>query len=408
MPPLRTLSCLSIAALSLSILVVRAEADWPQWRGTNRDAHAPDGKWPTSLGEEHLQLSWRKELGPSYSGPIVVGDRVFTTETRGEKTEVASAYDRNTGEKLWELEWPGAMQVPFFAASNGSWIRATPACDGQTLSVVGMLDVLVAIDVESGEELWRVDFPAELSVEPPQFGAASSPLLHEGSLYAQMGHSIVKVDAQTGKTIWRIADKSGDAFSSPWIGSVAGEQLLVVQAREELLGIAPDSGQVRWSQPIQAYRGMNIMTPTVYEDQFFTSAHSGRSQLWQVTEGADPTLDERWSNSAQAYMSSPVVVGDYLYMHLKNERLQCVDLRTGEEAWRSRPEGKYQSLVVVGGNVLALRSDGELILFRATPEAFEVLDRRKVANDETWAHLAVCDGKIFVRELNALAVYDWK
>ena len=69
--------------------------------------------------------------------------------------------------------------------------------------------------------------------------------------------------------------------------------------------------------------------------------------------------------------------------------------------------GKYQSMVVLGDRILSLDERGELILFRATPDKFDVIDTRKISEAETWAHVAVCRGQIFVRELNALAAYDW-
>lgn len=91
-----------VAGLAAVLLASPSAADWPQWRGPTRDGHAAAEAWPESLGGDRLKLAWRVELGPSYSGPIVVGDRVFTTETRDDKTEVSSAYDRKTGERLWE------------------------------------------------------------------------------------------------------------------------------------------------------------------------------------------------------------------------------------------------------------------------------------------------------------------
>ena len=115
-----------------------AESAWPQWRGPNRDGQFTGPVWPEKLGTNHLQRTWRVELGPSYSGPIVSGDRVFTTESKEKKFEVVTAFDRKTGKELWRAQWEGAMTVPFFAKSNGDWIRATPACDGESLFVAGM------------------------------------------------------------------------------------------------------------------------------------------------------------------------------------------------------------------------------------------------------------------------------
>src|SRR5690242_2306614 len=110
---------------------------WPQWRGPTRDGQCTGPAWPDWLSKETLQEVWRVPLWPSYSGPVVAEELVFTTETRNKETEAVSALDRKTGKQPWRVEWKGAMTVPFFAASNGSWIRSTPAYDGERLYVAG-------------------------------------------------------------------------------------------------------------------------------------------------------------------------------------------------------------------------------------------------------------------------------
>ncbi|MCC7420764.1 MAG: PQQ-binding-like beta-propeller repeat protein, partial [Planctomycetaceae bacterium] len=162
---------------------------------------------------------WRVELAPSYSGPVVSETAVFVTGTADKKTEVVMALDRKSGKELWRAEWPGAMSVPFFAASNGSWIRATPALDGDNLFVAGMRDVLAALDARTGKEQWRVDFVSEFNSPLPTFGFVSSPLVDGDWLYVQAGASVCKLEKATGKVVWRtLKDKGGmmaSAFSSP-------------------------------------------------------------------------------------------------------------------------------------------------------------------------------------------------
>ena len=107
-------------------------------------------------------------------------------------------------------------------------------------------------------------------------------------------------------------------------------------------------------------------------------------------------------------MSSPVVVADHIYLHLRNQRIVCINLETGEEAWRTTPFGKYQSMAVLDDKILALDESGELLLFSANPNEFDLIDRRRVAENDTWGHIAVSKNQIFIRRLDGLAVYTWK
>ena len=88
-------------------------------------------------------------------------DGTTVTETSG-GDEIVRALDRKTGRELWRTEWPGSLSVPFFAKTNGDWIRSTPACDGESLYVAGIRDVLVCLDVATGAVRWRIDFPKEV------------------------------------------------------------------------------------------------------------------------------------------------------------------------------------------------------------------------------------------------------
>ncbi len=391
---------------------VTAHAEWPQWRGPTRDGADPGPTWPESIGEDRLKQAWRVELGPSYSGPIVADGKVFTTATVDKQTEHVYAYDVATGERLWEASWQGAMEVPFFAARNGSWIRATPVYSDGLLYVAGIRDVLVCLDAADGSERWRVDLAEKYGVGVPMFGCASSPIVHGDGVFIQAAGGFCKLSKQTGEVAWRVAvdhdDPSDGAFSSPAFTEIAGRPQMLVQTRSDLKGIDPETGAEFFSQPIEAFRGMNILTPTVFGDAVFTSAHSGKSQLWRLTAAASGVeVDEAWEDKAKAYMSSPVVVDGHAYMHLQNQRITCLDLEKGEETWRSKPYSKYQSMVTQGDRILALDSEGELLLLKADPAEFTLLERRRVSEDECWAYLAVSGGKVFVRELNALAVYDW-
>jgi outer membrane protein assembly factor BamB len=106
-------------------------------------------------------------------------------------------------------------------------------------------------------------------------------------------------------------------------------------------------------------------------------------------------------------MSSPIVIDGHLYMHLGNQRLECIDLASGESRWRSESFGKYWSLVYQDDKILALDEAGMLYLIRANPEAFDLLDSLEVSKQQTWGHLAVDGDQIFVRELEGISAFGW-
>lgn len=402
---------LSVWILFLLLNLAQAaeeQSGWMQWRGPHRDGRVAGQAWPQDFGK--LQTVWEVELGPSYSGPIVLGDRVFVTETKESKFEVVKALDRLTGKVLWETQWEGSMSVPFFAKANGDWIRATPATDGERLYVAGMRDLLVCLDVATGKTIWKVDFVERFSSPLPAFGFVSSPLLIDDAVYVQAGGGFVKLNKLTGETIWRTLDDGGgmwgSAFSSPVFVSLNNTAQLVVQSRTDLAGVTPD-GNVLWKKPIPAFRGMNILTPTVIGNSIFVSSYGGKSLMLQAQAAESTwTLGEQWNNNTQAYMSSPVVIDGHIYLHLRNKRFTCIDQNSGETKWTTEPFGDYWSMTCNGDKILALDSRGELLLIQANPAQFQLLAQQKVAED-SWAHLAVVDNELLVRDLKKLKLLRW-
>jgi outer membrane protein assembly factor BamB len=401
-------------AVLLCLFPPLAVAEWSQWRGDNRDGSVAGKDWPETLDETALKQLWRVEMGPGYSGPLVTEKMVITTETEDRQYELVRCLDRATGEEIWRARWEGAMNVPFFAKKNGDWIRATPALANGRLFVAGMKDVLVCLDVESGKEIWRRDFMEELGTPVPAFGFVSSPLPDGDALYIQAAGGVMKISQETGKTLWHEwkdgGGMSGSAFSSPVIAVLAGKRQLVVQAREKLGGLDLETGKVLWEQPVTAFRGMNILTPTVFNDGVFTTSYGGKGLMFGIgEENGQWKVTQRWTADVEGYMGSPVVLDGKAWLHLRNRRATCVDLADGKVTWTSDDRfGEYWSIVTNGKRLLALDQTGELLLIDPSdPASPKILSRRPVGS-ESWAHVVVDKGQIIVRELKAVTVYDWK
>ena len=201
----------------------------------------------------------------------------------------------------------------------------------------------------------------------------------------------------------------GSAFSSPVLATLAGRRQLIVQTREHLAGLDPADGAELWSQKVEAFRGMNILTPVWQDDFLFTSTYGGKTMVFRVSQTDGKfAVTPVWSHKAQGYMSTPVVVNGVAYHHLKSQRAMAIEVATGKELWTSSESfGKYWSLVAQKDNLLALDQNGWLFLLKANPEKLEITDRIKISEQETWAHLAVSGDQLFIRELKALVAYRW-
>lgn len=405
---------LRIFSLMLAALTTQAFAEdtdsWNQWRGPNRDGSIQAKAWPKTISDGGLVKQIKIPLGESYSGPIVVDGLVFTTETKGD-TESAIAIDRKSGEEVWKTSWKGQMAVPFFAAANGSWIRSTPAWHNNQLFVASMEDVLYCLNSTNGDIVWKKDIREEFSTGNQSFGFVCSPLVLDNHVFIQTSAGLLKMDCDTGKTALRTLNEDGGmmggAFSSPVVATIAGVRQLVVQTRKSLTGVSPEDGTVLWKQDIPAFRGMNILTPTIIGDSVFTSSYGGGSFLFDITRtNAKFSVKERWKVKAEGYMSSAVQVDNQLYLHLRNTRFTSLNVEDGKTAWTSTPFGKYWSMVVNGNSALALDEKGILLLLDLNGEKYSEVDRLKVSDQETWAHLAVSGNQIFVRDLKGLTIWQ--
>ncbi len=132
----------------------------------------------------------------------------------------------------------------------------------------------------------------------PSFGSVCSPLIDGQAVYVQTGGALVKLDLETGSVLWKSLENSAGmmssgAFSSPVVATIGDQRQLVVATRQELCGVDLDSGGVLWRQPIESFRGMNILTPLVFGDRVFTTAHSGKAQLFQVTRTAEDRVERQ-------------------------------------------------------------------------------------------------------------------
>src|SRR4051794_13256337 len=135
-------------------------ADWPQWRGPNRDAKVTDFKAPQTWPKE-LKQQWQQSVGAGDSTPALVGDRLYVF-TRRDSDEVTQCLDAGTGKPIWEDKYP-TMAITGPAAGEHAGPRSSPAVAEGKVVTFGVASMLSCLDANTGKVVWRKDSAKDFS-----------------------------------------------------------------------------------------------------------------------------------------------------------------------------------------------------------------------------------------------------
>lgn len=396
MPLLRTLAALLVTA-SLA-----PAADWPQWLGPDRNGTSLDKVAAWKAAPKAL---WRQTVGEGHSAPVVAAGQVFLhTRVPDKNEEAVTAFDIQTGKKLWQTTYARAgFESPF-----GAGPRATPAVSDGKLYALGVTGVLTCLDVKTGKQLWQVDCLKKFEAKNLTFGVSCSPLVVGKLVVVNVGGkgaSIVAFDKDKGTVVWQSLDDPASYSSPITLGKGADSQVVCLTARQ-LVALKTSDGGLLWKYPLQDLLSESSTTPVQLGDLLIGSSVTFGSVCLKMTASPKPAAKELWKNQHLAcYFSTPVPAGKNLFMvtgkllPTPQVDLRCVDVQTGKTLWQKPKLGKYHASLLRTGNdkLLMLDEQGNLVLFDADPKQYRELAQAKVCGP-TWAHPALSGGKLFIRD----------
>ncbi len=408
----RALATLLLLALGAEPRSEARAGDWPQWRGPNRDGHAPDARLPSQFQPGSLQRLWSVPVDPGYSGPIVGADRLFLLGRQDEE-EVLECRECDTGRRVWSRSYPAPYKVNPAASRHGPWPKSTPSYHAGRLYCLGISSILTCLAADTGKVVWQRGLAKEVGANA-EYGAAASPLVLDKLLIVpvggQRGGSIMAFEIASGRTAWKAVPGELPAMSSPVAANLAGRRQVICFTEKQLVGLEPAAGKQLWSYPFRTAYRQNIVTPLLYNNLVIESGYMKYTfALRPSASDKGMTVQRVWlSRELRCYMSSPVLVGNYLYGQGARGELVCLDARTGKKQWSGGEFGRYCSIAVAGGRLLVLSSSGQLAVVDATPEKFASLLTYRVTDQPTWAHLAVVGDRLYVRALRELICLKWQ
>ena len=383
--------------------LAQSTADWPQWRGPNRDGISKETgllkQWPA----EGPPLVWKASgAGGGYSSFSVANGKLYTIGLRGER-EYVVAFDVATGKEVWATPHGSA-----FRNDRGDGPRGTPTIDGDRLYALGGSGDLTALDARTGKIVWSKNVLREFGGSNITWGISESPLVLGDKVLVNAGGpgaSIVALNKANGALIWKSqSDKAG--YSSAIPVEVNGTTQVVFFTAERAVGLDAKDGHLLWEYGRPANNVANVATPIARANRVFISSDYGTGG-GVVEIKADNKAQEIWfTKDMRNHHSSSVLIGDYLY-GFSSAILTAIRFDTGEIAWRDRSVGKG-SLVYADGNLYCFSENGVVGLVEATPTGYKEKGRFRLAqgNLPTWTHPVVVGGRLYLRDQDTIYAYD--
>jgi outer membrane protein assembly factor BamB len=433
-PGSRLSASLGVVVIVLSIVVPASllpseahAADWPQWRGPQRNGKSPDtgllGEWP----EGGPPLEWRVSgLGGGFSSVAVAGKRIYTMGDLGDAQYVI-ALSRADGTHLWKTKVGPAWEHKYLGP------RSTPTVDGDRVYVLTTEGDLYCLDAASGKEKWVKNLPADfggkmmLADGTYQWKFSESPLVDGKRIIVTPGAkdaALVALDKMTGKEIWRTAlpelgenGADGAGYSSVVVSKAGGTKQYVQFLGRGVIGVDAKSGRFLWGHNRIANNVANIATPIVHGDHVFASSGygTGSALLKLSPDGEGVKANEVYFLSAdvmQNHHGGLILHEGYVYTgtgHNKGFPL-CVEMKNGDVIWGpERNAGTDSAAIAFADGRLYFRyQNGIMVLVEATPAGYEERGSFTIPDVElqSWPHPVVIGGRLYLREQDNLFCYD--
>ena len=419
-------------------------ANWPQWRGPDSLGVSPETNLPVEWSSAK-NIKWKTPVaGRGHSSPIIWGKKVFlTTAIEGPVVPGAKAvthmiegkeflhpesigadrrhtfkvlcFDRETGKLLWErVAYEGTVYDNRHRKS--SFASSTPATDGRHVYAFFGSEGLYCYDF-NGRLVWKASLGRLGTVG---MGTGTSPVLYENLVIMQCDHEsgedsfIVALDKRTGKQVWKIPRKVQVSWATPVLVKTAKRAELVTSGTESIIAYDPATGRELWRS--KGVDSNAIPSPVMGHNMVFVAAGFPAKVAMAIRLGGAGDLSDSpsivWKyTKGTAYVPSPILYGDHLYLMTDRGIITCLDARTGEVRYEGgrvpSPATFTASPVAFDGKIMLTSEDGDAFILKAGPK-HEIL-RTNSIGEPVYASPAIADGNILIRgEHNLYCIADIK
>jgi outer membrane protein assembly factor BamB len=408
-----------------------AQTNWPQWRGTGGSGISTETGVPLEWSESK-NIAWKTAIpGRGHSSPIVWGDRVFLTTSiegpivpgaeavrhyhRGQEylhpdsvganhsyTMKLLCLDLKSGRVLWEKTvYEGTVHDN--RHKKNTYASATPATDGRFIYLSFEAEGVYCYDFD-GKKIWKTSLG---KIAKGGMGPGTSPVLYENLVILQCdqeygeGSFIAAVDKKTGKEVWRVSRDQRRSWATPLLIKTAQRTEMVTSGPNKIISYDPSTGRELWSAP--GVVSNPIPSPVAGKGLVFVTAGSDAKRAFAIRLGGSGDLagtsNVVWSyDKGTAYVPSPILYNEYLYLVTDAGAITCIEAGTGKVVYQTRIPMAARftaSPVAFEGKILFVSEDGDSFILKAGPTP-EILNANALG-EPVFASPAIISGRILIR-----------
>ena len=350
----------------------------------------------------------------TYQAGVDAPDMSKDPVSKGEIDWRVCAYDLASGALRWTAS-AAKGQARFQIHPSNTHASETPAADAHGVyAYFGSTGTVAAFD-PAGKPRWKVElgaFPTE-----DAFGTGSSPVLHEGRLFVQCFNEersfLVALDAETGKELWRVERGTGTAWNTPVLWRTKSRTELVAGGKKHIAGYDPASGKELWS--LEGLMMQNSSSPACDGERLYfgwripkasgplIALTPGQSGSLAPKPGESAIVGQAWQTaSSSPGMPSPVSAGGQVFT-LSTGFLSCFDAASGAQRFKERLEGTgsvVASPIAVGERLVVVGESGKGLVLAASPR-FEVVGGGELG-DVFWSTPTVAGDALLLRGVEHL------
>ena len=382
----------TFAILTPTLFSARGE-DWPQWRGPQRNGISQETGWAFQWPDEGPKIAWRAKVGLGYSTFVVAGGRAYTVgHAQGQDT--VFCFDADSGKEIWKHSYKAELGDKYFQGGT----TGTPTIEGDRLYWLSRWGDLFCFDAVNGKIVWDKNIQKETGVPIPDWGFTGAPYVHKGLLVLNVGDAGMAVQKDSGKIAWKSASKN-PGYSTPVPLQRGSDPLVVMGSSQSYVAVNPENGQEAWRVRWVTEYGVNAADPIISGDKMFISTGYGKgAALFDLNQKPPKEL---WKNKVlRTQLNAGVLFEGHVYGTDGDSGdkapLKCVELLTGKEVW-SEPNIGTGGVTLADGKLIVLSAQGELMVLPASTIGFQPTARAQVLGGSSWTAPVLANGRIYCR-----------